>query len=83
MYVSFEASKACAMIILMGIIFLIAFHILRRRIDDVGIGVLFGLYDFRFEILALFSTSSISNMPMVSVLTRSACLDWNLLQDLM
>jgi len=37
MYVSFESAKACAMMILLGIVFLISFHFLKKRINDFGI----------------------------------------------
>ena len=42
-------------------------------IDDVGIGVLFGLADWRYEISPCCSTSTSSSAPTASARTRSAC----------
>jgi 2-iminoacetate synthase len=42
-------------------------------IDDVGLGVLFGLADYRFEVLALMEHAPISNAPMTAVRTPSVC----------
>ncbi|MDY6966110.1 MAG: hypothetical protein SVM80_09125 [Halobacteriota archaeon] len=57
MYVSLEATKATAMIILIGIVFVISLHILRRRINDMGIAAIPSLLLGFLVVLAFYDFS--------------------------
>ncbi|MDY6930648.1 MAG: hypothetical protein SVJ22_01870 [Halobacteriota archaeon] len=57
MYVSYESAKAFAMIILLGIVFLISLHFLKRRTDEIAIAALPALILSFICVLAFYSFS--------------------------
>ncbi|MDY6958282.1 MAG: hypothetical protein SVK08_03910, partial [Halobacteriota archaeon] len=57
MYVSFESAKASAMIILLGVVFLISFHLIKKRIKDFRIAALPAIFFSFLSVLAFYDFS--------------------------
>ncbi|MDY6864756.1 MAG: hypothetical protein SVY15_02115 [Halobacteriota archaeon] len=57
MYVSFESAKASAMIILLGVVFLMSFHLIKKRIKDFRIAALPAIFFSFLSVLAFYDFS--------------------------